>query len=67
VAIGIGLLADAVARRWFGREIDWASILELVTTSRWVQLALIAAMLVIIRKIVMRLSLPDTGLGSGRQ
>jgi hypothetical protein len=67
VAIGIGLLADAVARRWFGREIDWASILEHATTSRWVQLALIAAMLVIIRKIMIRLSLPDTGLGSGRQ
>ncbi|MCZ7659434.1 MAG: hypothetical protein M5U07_16935 [Xanthobacteraceae bacterium] len=27
-AIGIGLLADVVARRWFGRAIDWSAMLE---------------------------------------
>jgi hypothetical protein len=67
VAIGVGLLADVIARRWFGREIDWAPILEPVTTFGWVQLALIAILLVIIRRIVIRLSLPDSRLSPDRQ
>lgn len=66
VAIGIGLVADAVSRRWFGRGLDWTTILEHATTFGWVQLVLIAIVLVIIRRIVIRLSLPDTRLGPDR-
>ena len=63
LAIGAGLIADAVARRWFGHEIDWAPMIERATTFGWVQLALIAVLLLIIRRIVIRLNLPDTRLG----
>jgi ubiquinone biosynthesis protein len=65
-AMGIGLIADVVARRWFGYEIDWASMLERATTFGWLQLALIAILLVVIRRIVIRLNMPDTRLGPER-
>jgi Predicted unusual protein kinase len=65
-AMGIGLIADVVARRWFGYEIGWASILERATTFGWLQLALIAILLVVIRRIVIRLNMPDTRLGPER-
>ena len=65
-AIGVGLVADAVARRWFGHEIEWHAMLERATTFGWIQLALIAVLLVLIRRIVIRLSLPDTRLDRDR-
>ncbi len=66
VAFAIGLVANWVSQRWFGHEIDWAPILERVSTFGWVQLALIVVALVIIRRIVIRLGLPDTRLGPER-
>jgi len=65
-AMGIGLIADVVARRWFGYEIDWAWMVERATTFGWLQLALIAIVLVVIRRIVIRLNMPDTRLGPER-
>src|SRR5215510_13589386 len=65
-AIGVGLVADAVARRWFGHEIDWHAMLDRATTFGWIQLALIAVLLVLIRRIVIRLGLPDTRLDRDR-
>ena len=65
-AIGVGLVADAVAKRWFGHEIEWHAMLERATTFGWIQLALIAVLLVLIRRIVIRLSLPDTRLDRDR-
>jgi hypothetical protein len=65
-AIGIGLVTDAVARRWFGYQIDWHAMLERATTFGWIQLALIAVLLVLIRRIVIRLGLPDTRLDRDR-
>jgi predicted unusual protein kinase regulating ubiquinone biosynthesis (AarF/ABC1/UbiB family) len=65
-AVGIGLIADAVSRRWFHHEIDWSSIVERVTGFGWAQLLLIAIILILIRRIVIRLSLPDTRLGPER-
>src|SRR5436190_452474 len=59
-AVGIGLIADAISRRWFGRQIDWASMLDSATSFGWVQLALIAVLLILIRRIVIRLNMPDT-------
>jgi ubiquinone biosynthesis protein len=64
--IGLGLIANAVWRRWFGTEIDWASVLERATTFGWVQLALIAVILIVIRRIIIRLNLPDTRLNPDR-
>jgi predicted unusual protein kinase regulating ubiquinone biosynthesis (AarF/ABC1/UbiB family) len=66
VAFAIGLVANWVSQRWFGHEINWAPIFERVSTFGWVQLALIVVALVIIRRIVIRLSLPDTRLGPER-
>ena len=63
--IGIATIADAVSRNWFDYQIDWASMLEWATTG-WVQLSLIAIILVIIRRIIFRLNLPDTRLGPER-
>ena len=65
-AWGAALIADYVSRHWFGREIDWTPILERATTFGWVQLALIAVVLVVIRRIVIRLNLPDTRLDADR-
>ena len=62
----VGLIADAVSRRWFGRQIDWASMLEAATSFGWVQLVLIAILLILIRRIVIRLNMPDTRLGPER-
>jgi hypothetical protein len=65
-AVGIGLIADAISRRWFGRQIDWASMLDSATSFGWVQLVLIAVLLILIRRIVIRLNMPDTRLGPER-
>ncbi|HEY1360909.1 MAG TPA: AarF/UbiB family protein [Xanthobacteraceae bacterium] len=66
VLAAIGLVANAVSRHWFGHEIDWGQVLAYATTFGWVQLVLIAVLLVIIRRIVIRLGLPDTRLGPER-
>jgi hypothetical protein len=65
-ALGIGLIADAVAKRWFNYQIDWDAIIGRATTFGWVQLALIAVLLVLIRRIVIRLNMPDTRLDRDR-
>jgi ubiquinone biosynthesis protein len=59
-AVGLGLVADLVARRWFSREIDWNYLLEQVTTFGWVQLFFVAVVLIVIRRIILRLNQPDT-------
>ena len=66
VVWAIALIANWVSQQWFGHEINWAPILERVSTFGWVQLALILVALVIIRRIVIRLNLPDTRLGPER-
>jgi predicted unusual protein kinase regulating ubiquinone biosynthesis (AarF/ABC1/UbiB family) len=66
VGFAIGLIVDTVSRRWFGQEIDWGPIFERATTFGWVQLALIAVVLVVIRRIVIRLNMPDTRLNPDR-
>ena len=64
ICVAFGLIVDTVSRRWFGHEIDWAPILDRATTFGWVQLALIAIVLIVIRRIVIRLNMPDTRLNS---
>src|SRR3954452_15461113 len=55
-AVGVGLITDVVARRWFEREINWSAWLERATTFGWVQLLLLGALLVVIRRIILRLN-----------
>jgi hypothetical protein len=57
---GIALIANFVSKRWFGREIDWSAIWEAATSFGWIQLLLVAVVLVLIRRIVIRLNQPDT-------
>jgi ubiquinone biosynthesis protein len=58
--IGIALITNAIGRRWFGQELDWGWVLERATTFGWLQLVLIAIVLIVIRRIVIRLNMPDT-------
>jgi hypothetical protein len=60
------LLADSISKRWFGHAIDWSALAEQATTFGWVQLLLLAAMLVVIRRIVIRLGMPDSKLNPDR-
>ena len=60
--VGLGLITRAVAKRWFGYEIDWNATLQWATEFGWAQLVAVMVILVIIRRIVIRLSLPDTRL-----
>src|SRR5262245_2859419 len=66
MGIAIGFIADTISKQWFGHEIDWHAILGRATTFGWVQLVLIAVVLVIIRRIVVRLNIPDTRLNPDR-
>jgi ubiquinone biosynthesis protein len=66
IGVIVGVIGDNVSRRWLGYEIDWAAILERTTTFGWVQLTLIAVSLIVIRRIGIRLNLPDTRLTPDR-
>jgi hypothetical protein len=59
---GCGLIAGAIARRWFGYELHLGTVLQQAMASGWLLLAGVALILVVIRRIVIRLSLPDTRL-----
>ena len=61
-ALGIGLITDFISRRWFGHQIDWRLVWDQATSFGWIQLALIAVILVVMRRIIIRLNLPDTRL-----
>ena len=65
-SIALGYVIDAISRRWFGYDIDWRSTLEQATTFGWVQLVLIATVVVIVRRIIIRLNVPDTRLDAER-
>jgi hypothetical protein len=60
--VAVGYLADAVSRRWFNYDIDWGSIWQAATTFGWIQFTLIAIVFVIVRRIILRLNMPDTRL-----
>lgn len=64
--IGIGLIADVVARRWFDRDIDWSAWTDRMLNRGWVQLLLLATCLIIIRRIIIRLNQPDSRLQRDR-
>jgi predicted unusual protein kinase regulating ubiquinone biosynthesis (AarF/ABC1/UbiB family) len=60
IAMGAGLLLDTVSRRLLGYEIDWPSILQEASSFGWVQLTLLLAVLVLIRRVMLRLNMPDS-------
>src|SRR5262249_18074188 len=59
-AFGVAVLVDAISKQWLERAINWPSLLENATSFGWVQLVLVLLILVVIRRIVIRLSMPDT-------
>ena len=66
-AIGIAQLVDTITTRWFDHQIPWASVFNAATSFGWFDLLLIIIMLIIIRRIVLRLNLPDSRLDADRQ
>jgi ubiquinone biosynthesis protein len=66
-AIGLALIADTVSSRVFNYQINWAAVINKVTSFGWLQFVILVAVIVIIRRIVIRLNLPDKRLESERQ
>jgi hypothetical protein len=64
--VGLGLVADVIAKRWFGYQIDWNWMWERATNFGWIQLFVIAVAIVVIRRIIIRLNFPDTRLDPER-
>ena len=64
--VGLGLIADLISRRWFERQIDWTALTERVTNFGWLQLFIIAVLLIVVRRIILRLNQPDTRLNPDR-
>jgi ubiquinone biosynthesis protein len=65
-SVGLGFVVNAVASRWFNYQIDWKSTYDQASSIGWVQAAAVVVLLVIIRRIVIRLNLPDTRLNPDR-
>jgi ubiquinone biosynthesis protein len=65
-ALAVGYIADAVSKRWFNYDIDWSSLWGQATAFGWVQFTLIAIVFIIVRRIIIRLSVPDTRLDPER-
>jgi predicted unusual protein kinase regulating ubiquinone biosynthesis (AarF/ABC1/UbiB family) len=64
---GIAVLADAIWKWWYGHGIDWRAVIESPTTSGlWIKLTAILITLVLIRRVLIRLSLPDKRIGPER-
>jgi ubiquinone biosynthesis protein len=60
ILAGLGLVADFLAERWLGRQIPWSAIVEFVVSVGWFQIAILLVAVVIVRRILMRVSQPDT-------
>jgi hypothetical protein len=63
-AVGLCLIADNVSKRWLGYQIDWNWLWDRATTFSWLQLFLIVVTVIVLRRIIIRLSFPDTRLDS---
>ena len=64
--VGIGVVADFVAQRWFGRQIDWSTVVETAASFGWLQILLLLAALVVIRRVLLRMNEPDRRPDSAR-
>jgi predicted unusual protein kinase regulating ubiquinone biosynthesis (AarF/ABC1/UbiB family) len=54
------VIVDQVAKRLFGYTIDWAGLIETLMSYRLTQLILVVVALVLVRRVLIRLSEPDT-------
>jgi hypothetical protein len=53
-------IAEFVAERWFARDIPWAGIVEWVVSLGWLHVFTLIAVLVLLRRVLIRLGEPDT-------
>jgi predicted unusual protein kinase regulating ubiquinone biosynthesis (AarF/ABC1/UbiB family) len=60
VGLGVAFIADFIAQRWFGRQITWAWLVETMASLGWIQVVFVVLALLFIRRILIRLSQPDT-------
>src|SRR5262245_8683911 len=58
-AVGVTLVAEFIAQRWFGRTIAWSDFLEAAASLGWLQIALLVAVLIVIRHVLLRMIKPD--------
>jgi hypothetical protein len=56
---GFAVVVDFVATRWFGRQISWAELFDRLMSVWWIQLTLVLAAVVLIRRILIRMAEPD--------
>jgi ubiquinone biosynthesis protein len=63
---GLGLLGDFVAERFFGQQIAWSVIVNFVLSIGWLQMIFLLAAVVIVRRVLIRVSTPDRDLPSER-
>jgi len=57
--VGLALVADFSAERWFGTRISWSGILETALSSGWTQIVVLVGALVVIRRVLIRMNEPD--------
>ncbi len=58
-AVGLMLITQFVAERVFQRPLSWFEITEWLTSFGWIQLSLLVVALVIIRRLLFRMTEPD--------
>ena len=60
VLVGVAVVADSTSKARYGQGIDWAGMVEwAMSSSRWTQLAVLVLAMLLMRKLIGRLSLPD--------
>jgi ubiquinone biosynthesis protein len=57
--VGLALIAEYFADKWFSARISWSGILETALSYGWVQITVILGALVVIRRVLLRMNEPD--------
>jgi hypothetical protein len=58
-AVAIGLIANLISQRWFGRQLSWTEAVEVMTAIGWIQIPLLIIAIVVIRRLLIRMGQPD--------
>jgi ubiquinone biosynthesis protein len=65
-AVGLALITEYAAQRWFGMRISWSGILETMLSWAATQAIILLGALVVIRRVLIRMSEPDRTPGPVR-
>jgi predicted unusual protein kinase regulating ubiquinone biosynthesis (AarF/ABC1/UbiB family) len=63
---GVALAVELISVRFFDAHVDWPGIIRSAVAFGWIQFIIIVVVLVVIRRIVVRLNLPDSRLDPDR-